>query len=55
MLRAVRADARLTASFDKGEEGQAEKTLLERLRTETTTVVGDGATFPSFTAKIANC
>ena len=34
LSRAVRADARLTAAFDQGEEGQGEKTLLDRLRTD---------------------
>ena len=34
LSRAVRADARLTAAFDRGEEGQGEKTLLDRLRTD---------------------
>ncbi len=34
LSRAVRADARLTASFDQGEEGQGEETLLDRLRTD---------------------
>jgi pyruvate,water dikinase len=34
LSRAVRADARLTATFDKGEEGQTEQTLLDRLRAD---------------------
>ena len=34
LSRAVRADARLTAAFDQGEEGQGKKTLLDRLRTD---------------------
>ena len=34
LSRMVRADARLTAAFDQGEEGQGEKTLLDRLRTD---------------------
>lgn len=34
LSRAVRADARLMAAFDKGEEGQTEQTLLDRLRAD---------------------
>jgi rifampicin phosphotransferase len=34
LSRAVRADARLTAAFDQGDEGQGEKTLLDRLRAD---------------------